>query len=163
VPLGQPLELLLQDDGLVVWDRGVALVDRAASGGLRFATQTTGLIGADAKRQAVRDCIQPVPQWLATVKRGSLAHQDEERGLEGILGGLSVVQHAAADTEDHRSVPSHQRLEGHLVAHGRVTLEQLPLGQTGETPALHEPFDLLLNDAAGLTRHGPQLPKTRIL
>ena len=162
VPLGQSLEFLLQGDDQLARGRGVALGTGPASGGLRFALQPPGLVGADAKGQAVRDGVQPVPQRLAAVKRRGLAHQDEECGLEGILGGLIVVQHAAADAEDHRSVPSHQRLEGQLVALGRVTLEQLPLGQTGETPPLQEPFDLLLNDAVGLPRHGTSLPKVRI-
>ena len=130
---------------------------------MRFPLQPPGLVGAGAKGQAVRDCVQPVPQWLAAVKRRGFAHQDEECGLEDILGGLSVVQHAAANAQDHRSVPSHQRLEGQLVALGRVTLEQLPFGQASETPPLQEPFDLLLNDAIGLPRHRTSLPKVRIV
>ena len=54
------------------------------------------------RRDPSRDAEQPAPNRLAMSDRAGLAHQDEERGLEGIVGVVGVAQLAAG----RRSGPS---------------------------------------------------------
>ncbi len=87
--------------------------------------------------------MKPRAQEIRTAKPVCLAGQDQEGGLEGILGGVRLVQHAPADAEDHRAMPAHQGRERRL-AFGRITsqesIQQLPVAQAGERP--HVPEDL---------------------
>ena len=50
--------------------------------------------------------------------RPAPAEEDDERGLEGVLGVLVVAEGPAAHAEDHRPVPADQLAEGGLVAAG---------------------------------------------
>ena len=59
------------------------------------------------------DLVQPGSQGvsLAETKRAGPSGQDEEGGLEGILGGVAVLQDAPASLEHHRPVPLDQGFE----------------------------------------------------
>src|SRR5262249_10912268 len=48
------------------------------------------------QRHAVSDAIEPVAQRLTLVDRAGLARQDQERGLESVLGVLLVLEDAPA-------------------------------------------------------------------
>ena len=74
--------------------------------------------------------MQPVAEDGPRSERGGLADQDEERGLEGVLGVGVVAQDAAADAQDHRAVPAHQRGEGRLVAPAEELLQELAVRLT---------------------------------
>jgi hypothetical protein len=71
----------------------------------------------------------------------SLAGQNEERGLEGILGIVRVVQHAPADAEDHRTVGPHDSLERGLISMRHEPLQQLPLAGPDRRPVFEEALD----------------------
>src|SRR5262249_15991997 len=60
--------------------------------------------------------------------------QDEEGGLEGVLRVRLVAQHPAADAQDHRAVPPHQRLEGGLVPPREESLQEFRVVQVSTTP-----------------------------
>jgi hypothetical protein len=62
--------------------------------------------------------------------RGGLAGQDEEGGLEGVLG-VVVAEQAAADAPDHRPVPFDKCGEGGRVPLLQETPQELPVGQAG--------------------------------
>ena len=51
---------------------------------------------------------QPAPQRIAPADRAGLAHQDQERCLEGIMSVMAVAQDSRAEAEDHCPVPLHQ-------------------------------------------------------
>src|SRR5262249_2600720 len=55
---------------------------------------------AEQRRRAAGDAEQPARQRGAAADRGGLAGQDQEGGLEGVLGVLLAVQQAAADAPD---------------------------------------------------------------
>src|SRR5262249_49457991 len=54
--------------------------------------------------------------------------QDEEGGLESVVGVVGVLQHPAAHAEDHRAVTAEQGREGRLVPRGDKAAQQLPVG-----------------------------------
>jgi hypothetical protein len=56
----------------------------------------------------VGDPIQPTRQRGPAADGGCLAGQDEEGGLENVLGVLLVVKHPATQVEDHRAVPPYE-------------------------------------------------------
>ena len=61
--------------------------------------------------------------------RRRLADEDEEGGLEGVLGVVVVAEDAAADAPDHRAVPPHQGFQGRWLSAADEALQQLPIGQ----------------------------------
>jgi hypothetical protein len=82
-----------------------------------------------APRRPDRHPVQPVAQQVGVADRTGLAGQDEEDGLEGVLGMLRVAQDLAADAQHHRTVPAHQRRErglaGRVAPAGGVPLQEL--------------------------------------
>ena len=68
------------------------------------------------------DAIEPGGEPVGVAERAGLAGQDEEGGLEGVLGELVVAQELSADAQDHRAMAGNQRGEGGLVGRrGRRT------------------------------------------
>jgi hypothetical protein len=60
--------------------------------------------------------------------RGRFFGQDEEGGVEGILGILLVVQDPAAHTQDHRAVPPGEGSERLLVLPAEEGIQELVVG-----------------------------------
>ena len=94
---------------------------------------------------------------MATNSLGSdrrrLADEDEEGGLEGVLGVVVVAEDTAAHAPDHRAVPPHQGCKSRLVTAAEVVLQQLPIGQPRPIPQKHRPAKVL-DDLAHLAgRH----------
>ena len=58
-----------------------------------------------------------------------LVDQDQERGLEHVVGIGPGAEQAAADAEDHRPVPAQQLLEGGLVAARGKAIEEVAVGR----------------------------------
>ena len=77
--------------------------------------------------------MEPGAERVADPERPRLADQDQEGGLEGVLGVVRVAEDAPADAQDHRPVPLDQGREGQLgrlAAPGREPLEELAVGQS---------------------------------
>ncbi len=51
--------------------------------------------------------MEPTGHGIGLAQRAGLAGQDQERGLEGVLGVVSVMEDLAADAQHHRPVPLH--------------------------------------------------------
>src|SRR5262249_55961710 len=81
---------------------------------------------------------QPVPHRLPSRDGCCLADEDDEGGLEGILG-VVVAQMAAADAPHHRAVPVDEGGKGRVVAPIDVTTEQLAVAK----PVTHHPANVL--------------------
>jgi hypothetical protein len=74
-----------------------------------------------------------------------LAGQDEEDGLEYVLGMMPVAHELVADAQDHGPVPSHQSGEGDFtggIAAGGKPLEELSVGHPGNRAAAEERLNL---------------------
>jgi len=80
------------------------------------------------ERRLVGDPVQPVPHRLPAGDGRRLADEDDEGGLEGVLG-VVVAQLAAADAPHHRGVPVDEGGQGGLVAPIDVTTEQLAVAK----------------------------------
>ena len=77
---------------------------------------------------AVGHAVQPVAHQLALADGSRLTSQDQEGGLEGVLGVLLVAEHAPAHPQHHRPVPLHEAGEGAVVPVGGEVVQQLAVG-----------------------------------
>ena len=85
----------------------------------------------------VGNTVQPSADEVAVADRAGSADQDEERGLERVLDIALVAEHAAADAENHRTVPRDQRGERRLVAVGDVAIQERPSLRPATVPRLN--------------------------
>ncbi len=88
--------------------------------------------------RAERDTVQPVRQQVGIADRAGLACQNEEDSLKGVFGVVQVAQELAADVQDHRPVPTHQRGEGRL-AGGIARLVNRSMSWRSVNPATEPP------------------------
>jgi hypothetical protein len=57
--------------------------------------------------------------------RGGLPRQEQERGLEAVLGVFNLVKHSSADTQNHWPMPPNERGKCVLIATGQERGKQL--------------------------------------
>jgi hypothetical protein len=69
--------------------------------------------------------IKPIADRARRVKRGSLANEDQEGHLKGILCIVGIREQPAANAEDHRPMPADQNLEGRFIALVNVALQEI--------------------------------------
>ncbi len=86
-------------------------------------------------------------------RTSALAGQDEEGGLEGVLGEVAIGKELAADAEYHRAVPHHQGGEGGLVATVVEPLDELAVGEPDERAIVEERPELTGDRGCGQMRH----------
>ncbi len=60
------------------------------------------------ERDAIGDAVEPAAQRFAVADAAGLAHEDEKRGLEGVLDGLILAQHLPAHMQHHARVTPQQ-------------------------------------------------------
>ena len=102
--------------------------------------------------------MQPGPQRDVAAERPRFLDEDQERGLEGILGIVRILQDAPADAQDHRPVPRHQDLERRGVLPGGEALEQLRIGESRDDPTREEAVDLPQGGAQSVDGHASRSP-----
>ena len=73
--------------------------------------------------------VQPVADLCSGPDGRRLADEDEESGLERILGVVVIAQNTAADAPDHSGMPAHEHFESRCVLPAEEALQQLPIGQ----------------------------------
>ncbi len=74
--------------------------------------------------------------------RPGLADQDQERGLERILGVVAIAEHGSARAQNHRAVPLDQGGKRSLVARGEKAFEELAVGKAGQNPVREQSLNL---------------------
>src|SRR5262249_1715282 len=79
--------------------------------------------------------VEPAAGDLALPHAGRLAEENQESGLEGVLGIVRMPQHPPADGQHHRSMPPQQRLERRLVALAHQSIEKLAGRQASQGSA----------------------------
>src|SRR6516162_8454399 len=90
--------------------------------------QTTRAVhGFCFESRSVGHAMQPVAYVSAGDDRRGLADENEKRCLEGILGICLVAQDAAADAEDHGTMPPHQGFKSRLVPLADKTVQQFAI------------------------------------
>ncbi len=79
------------------------------------------------------DAEEPAPDRLPMTDRSGLAHEDQEGGLEGVVGVVRVAQELPADAQDHGPMSFNQDREGGLggrrIVPRQEPLEELAIGQ----------------------------------
>ena len=81
------------------------------------------------------DSIEPRADGVADPDRPGLLHQHQERSLEGVLGLVRVLDHAAAEPQYHRPMPGDQHAECLLSRRAGLVqeaVEQLSVGQSAQ-------------------------------
>ena len=85
--------------------------------------------------------MEPGPQRVPHPERAGLAHQHEERGLEGVAHLVVIAQDGPARAQDDPAMPVDQgrerQLRGLAIAECEP-LQQLPIGQARERAGLEE-------------------------
>jgi hypothetical protein len=99
------------------------------------------------------DPVQPVGQQRARRDGSGLAGQDEEGGLERILGVVVVAEGTAADAPDQRAVPAHEGREGGFIAVSHETLQQVFIGHASPVPQQRGCAQVLDDPAHPAGRH----------
>ncbi len=82
-----------------------------------------------AQGDSISHLVEPAAHGLPFANRARFAHQQEERGLEGIFGDMRIAQHPPAHAPDHGTVPPHQYFKGRLLTLIHETLQQLRIGE----------------------------------
>jgi hypothetical protein len=82
----------------------------------------------DLQGAAVGGPVEPAAHGRRLSDLGRLFGQDEEGGLEGVLGVLSVGEDVAADAPNEGAVPLHKGGKGGLVVLNRETFQELGVG-----------------------------------
>ena len=153
VAIGEPVDLLVDHRGRVVAPR--AGRDRLAGplGRAAFLVAAPGGVRLDLERDPPGHAMQPAADGALDPDRPGLARQQEESGLEGVVGVVGVVEDAAADAQDHRPMPTDQGLEGQLVAVGDVPFQEPGVGQARQGPLAEEAVDLPQGGVASQAGH----------
>jgi hypothetical protein len=101
-----------------------------------FSAALSGGGAASVQGQPGGDGPQPLVDRLAPGDDSGLAGQDQESGLEDVLGVVLVAQDAPANGQDHAPVAAHQGLKGGLFTPADEAFQQLPVGRfPGRPPA----------------------------
>ena len=113
-----------------------------------------------------RDAEEPAPDRLATTDRAGLAHQDQEGGLEGVVGVVRVAQELPADAQDHGPVSFDQDGEGGLrrirIVPRQKPVQELAIGQGPGRTQLVEHGELIAQDGARSCMFHSGSPSVRI-
>ncbi len=148
----QAVDLAVQSLGLVAVDqglfgrRGSRLEGGVGHGVPLFVLMLAGDAGPGLGAVRSAHAIQPGGEPVGVAEGVGLAGQDEEGGLEGVLGEVAVGEELPAEAQDHRAVPGHQRGEGGLgvglVAAVAEAFDELAIGERGGGAAVEQRAEL---------------------
>ncbi len=97
--------------------------------------------------------MQPRPERFRLPQRSRPAHQHEERGLERVLHIGRIVQDSPADTQNHRPMPGHQRLERVLIRASDKLAEDLSFRRLRDAALVEQPLNFPKEEPAVCARH----------
>ena len=103
------------------------------------------------------DAVEPVADLLGPPDRRGLANEDEEGGLEGVLGVVMTAEYSSADAPHHRAVPPRQGLDSALVPLLDEAPEQLPIRHPRHILPEQGGAEMA-DDIVPLRRHRPSSP-----
>jgi hypothetical protein len=115
-----------------------------------------GVGGAGVGRDAPGHAVQPRPQRAAQGQRPGPAGQDQEGGLEGVLGVVRLAQGRPAGAQHERAVAAHQggeRRLGRRPRAGREAAQQLGVRQGGQRRRTGRAVEVREDRPARVVRH----------
>ena len=113
--------------------------------------------------RAQRNAVEPVAQHIGVADGVRLLGQNQEDGLEGVFGVVTIMQKVGADAEDHWPVAQDECRERGLadgVAPHDEAIEELPVGHAGDRAAVEEGADLPDHRAGCQRCHGRWLSRS---
>jgi hypothetical protein len=122
--------------------------------------------GPGADRDSSSGPEEPARDRAVLADRAGFQHQDEERGLEGVLGVVGVAEDVAADPEHHRAVLLDQGDEGDLgdLTPAEEAFDELIVRQCRGGPDAEERPDVVEGNPPTLAFHesgSPMKPTLR--
>ncbi len=129
---------------------------RPGGGHALFVAPPEGGGQAGARRRAKGNLMEPRAERVAHPQAARLPDQDQERGLESVVGFELAGQYTSADAENHRSVALDQDSEcelGGLAAVGRKAFQKLAVGQVADDSDVEEGFELMNQGRALVAFH----------
>jgi hypothetical protein len=124
VTLGEPVHFFVQDP---------AQLGGLGRGGIgRLGDQGNVILAAPragAERDPASDAVEPGGNRAGSIEASRLAEQDQEDGLESVLGVVGVAEQPVADVPDQGTVPADEKLEGGFVALDREAFQELAIRQ----------------------------------
>ena len=142
--------------GLVWWFNGSHRAQPFLS---RFLA---GCAGPRIECGAAGDAVEPARQLFPPRDRRRFPGQHEKCRLKGILGLVSVPQHAPADAQDHHAMPLDQSRERRLrgfIAAGDKPLEKLCIAELPGRPAMEQRVQVSRYLSRRRTGHEAILPE----
>ena len=133
-------------------------VGRGDERDLTLVVPAAGGRGPGTPGEAVGDGVKPARQGPAPVQRRGLAGEDEEGGLEGVLGVLLLAQHPPAHAQHQRPVAPHQLRKRLAVPVVCVPFEEPAIPRLRALSGADQPAEVPQNGSQGSRRHGPALP-----
>jgi hypothetical protein len=97
------------------------------AGCLSFVSLASGLPNSGSPAEVHGYPVQPCGQRCLLADGTGLPCQDQEGGLEGILGVLFIAKHPPADTQNQGAMPPKKHGEGSLVTTLDESAEQFPV------------------------------------
>jgi hypothetical protein len=124
----EPSQFLQQDAAQLAQAQVEDRIGNRLPVGFSFAGPAAGGAGLCFNSDVVGDPIQPATDRLVLLNRTGLLCQDQEGGLEGVLGVMQVTQHASTHSQHHRAVTPQESRKGIPIAVAGEALQQLAVG-----------------------------------
>jgi hypothetical protein len=136
--VGEPGQLLIKDRAELTEFIGVLRSVANKLGTWTFAKFTSNALTPRSARNAASHRMQPGTEALAIAERIQPQGEHQKGGLEGVFGIVSVLEHAPANAQDHRSVQRHQGFETRRITTLAETLAELLLPHPHDGSAAEE-------------------------
>jgi hypothetical protein len=122
-----------------------------------FPNATPRRVGPCPDCHPMSDAAKPVAHTLAIADRARATDQHEKRRLKRILNVVFVTESAAANSQNHRSMPTDQSGESRLVRRGDEPLQKIPLAQARDGPFIKDAVKTLQNSPRMKSHHAQRL------
>ena len=103
----------------------------------------------------MRHAVQPRAEPVRLPQRPGLAGEEQEGGLEGVLGVVRVAEHLTADAQDQGPMPLQERDKGRLVPLRDELLQQAAVALLVRSRRTGQVAEIAKNARQRLTCHEP--------
>jgi hypothetical protein len=112
-----------------------------------------GSVAAGAQSDAVGNAVQPACQGILLTDGIRLAGEDNECGLESVLGILVARQRTTTDIPDQPFVPAQQHRKRLLTTPAQVEVKKLPVGQVPDFLGIDQVANVLQDGVESVWDH----------
>jgi hypothetical protein len=113
-----------------------------------------GSLIASSEGDTMGDFVEPATKRLLLANSGGATSENQESGLESVLGGVLISQNSAANAEYHRAVPTNQHRERRPIAASDETAEAFAVGGRSRSVRVRETANVVKQRRGCRVRHG---------